>query len=158
MSRYAGKSWAAFMAETRAKYENTPAPERNLSPNAPHGGSTPGNQETRSLESLPTTQEALIESYKPEKSKVDPETAILLERYVDIIGIVDNHPAFQKAVNAWNVYPQALTDACKLYGVAVVLDAIRYTANYKAAKAPGKFLFAVLRNGKQPRHKAREHA
>jgi hypothetical protein len=82
-------------------------------------------------------------------ASISPETAILLDRYGDIMGVVDNHPAFKRAIQQWEVFPQALTEACKRHGLDTVLDAIRYTANYPAAKHKGRFLFAVLKNGKK---------
>ena len=83
------------------------------------------------------------------KDSLSAETTVLLDRYGDIMGVVDNHPAFKRAIQQWEVFPQALTEACKRHGLDVVLDAIRYTANYPAAKHKGRFLFAVLKNGKK---------
>jgi hypothetical protein len=104
------------------------------------GRSRPRNQETKNSFSV-TNQEL--------KESICAETAILFEKFGDIMGIVDHHPAFQKAVRQWNVFPQALTEACKLHGVPKVLDTIRYTANYPAAKSKAGFFWSVLKNGKR---------
>jgi hypothetical protein len=107
-----------------------------------------------------TTQAVLNESYKAKKSVSGIEAAMLFERYGDVMGVVDKHPTFRKvtlpvAEGGWGVYPQALTNACKQHsvdgdlgtGVLKVLEAIRYTANYPAARNKAAFFWAVLRNG-----------
>jgi len=127
-----------------AQRRNARTPEEGLKNQEPHGflvGSKPGDHETRSLISFPTR--------KVFDSTVSTDDVVLLERYGDIMGVVDNHPAFVKTIEQWGVWPQSLTQACKTHGVAKVLDAIRYTANYHAAKKKGSFLFAVLRQGKR---------
>jgi hypothetical protein len=124
------------------------------------GRSKPRNQETKRILADCSTQVAPIESYKAQKSALTPEAEMLFERYGDVMGIVDNHPTFRKATapiaeGGWGVYPQALTRACKEHsidgdlgtGVLKVLEAIRYTANYRAARNKASFLWAVLRNG-----------
>ncbi|WP_373533389.1 hypothetical protein [Vampirovibrio sp.] len=57
------------------------------------------------------------------------ELAKLHGRYGDIMGIVDNHPMFKEASKpvdqgGWGIFPQLLTNACKDYGVAAVLNAL----------------------------------
>lgn len=132
-------------------------------------GSRPRNQETKRIDFVGFTQVALNESYKAKNSKnasnqtvPTTEADLLLERYGDIMGVVDNHPAFQMATKplregGWGLYPQALTNACKTQseqgdistGVAKVLQALRFTANYRAARNKASFFWAVLRNGNQ---------
>lgn len=79
-----------------------------------------------------------------------PTTQTMLERYGDIIGFVNGHPLCLKATapkaqGGWEVYPQALTNACKQHGLAKVLDTLRYTANYRAAKDRAKFFWHQLK-------------
>jgi hypothetical protein len=121
------------------------------------------NQETkkpRGCLEVATTQAALIESYKAKKLVLEMGGEMLFERYGDVMGVVDNHPMFKKATlpvseGGWGVYPQALTNACKQYsmdgdlgtGVLKVLEALRFTANYRAARNKAGFLWSVLRNG-----------
>ena len=136
---------AAMEARLReiANKRNARTPERTQAGQEAHGswsGSTQRNQETMSLV-IATNQES--------NDSLSAETTVLLDRYGDIMGVVDNHPAFKRAIQQWEVFPQALTEACKRHGLDVVLDAIRYTANYPAAKHKGRFLFAVLKNGKK---------
>jgi hypothetical protein len=140
--------------------------ERNLrKANDDLGLELRSNQETKKprvcLEAA-TTQGVLIESYKAKNSVSGNGAGILFERYGDVMGVVDKHPTFRKvtlpvAEGGWGVYPQALTRACKEHsvdgdlgtGVLKVLEAIRYTANYRAARNKASFLWAVLRNGMQ---------
>lgn len=164
-----------FWAANKSRYErllelqaaaskHTRGREMNQKKQDPPGlmvKATPGNQETRSLDNFPTNQEGL-DSLSEKKSVGLSEADLLIERYGDVMGVVDNHPLFRKATapaneGGWAVYPQALTRACVEHsvdgdystGLAKVLDALRYTANYRAARDKGKFLFAVLRNGKR---------
>ncbi len=124
------------------------------------GRSKPRNQETKRVQGVCLTQAAQYESYNAKKVGLGAEAGMLFERYGDVMGIVDNHPTFRKATapvaeGGWGVYPQALTRACKEHsldgdlgtGVLKVLEALRYTANYRAARNKASFLWAVLRNG-----------
>jgi hypothetical protein len=138
--------------------------ERNLrKANDDLGLELRSNQETkrpRACLASTITQAALNESYKAKKTVSGNGAEMLFERYGDVMGVVDRHPTFRKvtlpvAEGGWGVYPQALTNACKQYsvdgdlgtGVLTVLEAIRYTANYPAARNKAAFLWAVLRNG-----------
>lgn len=94
------------------------------------------------------------------------EASMLFERYGDIMGVIDNHPLFKPVTRAredggWGIYPQALTNAVKKYavdgdygaGLDKVLDAIRYTKNYPAARNKAAFFWSVMENGKKPKQK-----
>ena len=124
------------------------------------GRSKPRDQETKRALVECSTQAALIESYKAKKVSPSAEAEVLFERYGDVMGVVDKHPAFRKATapiaeGGWGLYPQALTNACKQHstdgdlgtGVLKVLEALRYTANYRAARNKASFFWAVLKNG-----------
>lgn len=124
------------------------------------GRSKPRDQETKRALREGLTQAALNESYKAKNCTLATEAEMLFERYGDVMGVVDNHPAFRKATapiadGGWGLYPQALTSACKQHstdgdlgtGVLKVLEAIRYTANYRAARNKASFFWAVLKNG-----------
>lgn len=140
------------------------APERNLrKANDDLGLELRSNQETkrpRGCLEVATTQAALNESYKAKKPVLEMSAEMLFERYGDVMGVVDNHPMFKRATlpvadGGWGVYPQALTNACKQHsingdlgtGVLKVLEALRFTANYRAARNKASFLWSVLRNG-----------
>lgn len=153
MRKYRTVAQAMEACQNYAANKVTPACEEGLKHQEAHGswsGSTPRNQETMSLVNA-TNQESKdsLSANSSENLTSCPESVLLLEKYGDIMGVVDNHPAFKRAIVDWDVFPQALTEACKRHGLDVVLDAIRYTANYPAAKHKGRFLFAVLKNGKK---------
>ncbi len=124
------------------------------------GRSKPRDQETKRILGACSTQVALNESYMAKKCTPTGEASVLFDRYGDVMGVVDQHPAFRKATTpidqgGWGLFPQALTNACKQHstdgdlgtGVLKVLEAIRYTANYRAARNKAAFFWAVLRNG-----------
>jgi hypothetical protein len=111
-----------------------------------------GNQETKSLvaTSLTARETGVVEAN------------ILIERYGDVINTIDNHPAFEIVTRpekdgGWEIWPQALTKAVKAKsvdgdlatGLAVVLDAVRYTKAYRAARNKRAFFWSVLENGKK---------
>ena len=65
--------------------------------------------------------------------------------YVDIMDFVNRHPSTVYAIDNWNIWPQALTNAVKDKGGVLVLKAIAETRRYKAAKNPAGFFWSKLK-------------
>ncbi len=81
----------------------------------------------------------------------DDET-VLLERYGDIMGIVNNHPLFKRAISpidrgGWGIFPQILTKKCKEFGITPVLHALRHTADLSSVRNRRAFFLHTLDKG-----------
>jgi len=143
-----GESLTALLKRQEAALKNAPAPERNLSTNAPLLASGDEGSRDQGIKGLVSSKpdQGVFDSTNNSPEKPDSsQDALFIDKYGDIMGVVNGHPLCLKAVNQWEVYPQALTNAMKQHGISKVIDALRYTANYKAAKSPAKFFWHQVR-------------
>ena len=113
-------------------------------------------QEPRDQETKKST------SYKNHEVRAGFDADALIERYGDVMGVIDNWKPLEIVTRpveqgGWGVWPQALTNAVKRHsdggdlavGLLKVWDAVQYTRNCRQARNRAAFLFSVLKNGKK---------